>query len=158
MDHTSPPSRRVLISIGLVFVAYAALRLATAQPVLEKPRILADTTAYTRISEVPLASVDFWAASRPAAFPLLLKIAGQDYNVAAALQLGISIVAWGLLALMISRFVRPAWLQIAGFVLILLFSLDRHIASWDFVMLTESLSLSSLALFLAESAANAGSS
>jgi hypothetical protein len=151
MDHTRPRNHRVLIVIALVFLAYAALRLGTAPPVLEKPRILADTTAYTRISEVPLTTIDFWAASRPAAFPLLLKITEQDYNLAAAVQLGISIVAWGLLALMISGFLRPAWLQIAGFGLILLFSLDRHIANWDFVMLTESLSVSSLALFLAAS-------
>jgi hypothetical protein len=151
MNHVSPHRRRVLILIGLVFLGYAALRLATAPRVIEKPRILADTTAYTRVSEVPLASIDFWAAARPPAFPLLLKIAGQHYNLTAALQLGISIAAWGLLALMTSRFLQPAWLQITGIVLVLLFSLDRHVASWDFVMLTESLSISSLALFLVAS-------
>ena len=53
MDHTSPRSRRVLIVIGLLFLAYGALCLATAPPVLEKLRILADTTAYARISRVP---------------------------------------------------------------------------------------------------------
>jgi hypothetical protein len=141
--------RTSLIAIGLVFVAYAWLRLGTAAPVIEKPRILADTTAYTRISAVPISKLDFWAGSRPPAFPLLLKITGQDYNLAAAVQLCISIVAWGLLALLVSQFLRPAWLQVSGFALILLFSVDRHIASWDFVMMTESLSVSSLALFIA---------
>ena len=53
MNHSSPHSRRVLIVISLVFLAYGAIRMATATPVLEKPRILADTTAYTRISQVP---------------------------------------------------------------------------------------------------------
>ena len=135
--------------MGLVFLAYAGLRLVTAAPILEKPRILADTTAYTRISTVPLGTIDFWSGSRPPAFPLLLKIAAQDYSLAAAIQLGISIVAWGLLALMVSRFLQSTWLQVAGLALILLFSLDRHVASWDFVMMTESLSVSSLALFIA---------
>ena len=137
--------------MGLLFLAYAALRLATASPIVEKPRILADTTAYTRISAQPIGGIDFWAGSRPPAFPLLLKVSEQDYNRAAAFQLGISIAAWGLLAFMVSPFLNLPWLQVAGFALILLFSLDRHIASWDFVMMTESLSVSSLALFIAVS-------
>ena len=149
MDQMSSGSRLRLIAVVLIFLAYAGLRLASAPPVLEKPRILADTTAYTRISAQPIDQIDFWAGSRPPAFPLLLKIAQQDYNRTAALQLGISILAWGLLALAVSRFLKFRWLQVAGFALVLLFSLDRHIAAWDFVMMTESLSLSSLALFIA---------
>jgi hypothetical protein len=149
MEHLSAGSRLRLIAIGLVFLAYAGVRLVSAPPILEKPRILADTTAYTRISAQPIGKLDFWAGSRPVAFPLLLKIAHQDYSRSAALQLGISILAWGLLALAVSGFLKFPWLQAAGFALVLLFSLDRHIAAWDFVMMTESLSLSSLALFIA---------
>jgi hypothetical protein len=40
-------------------------------------------------------------------------------------------------------------LRPVAFGLVLALSLDRHIAGWDVVMLTESLSLSLLALFLA---------
>ncbi len=148
MDHISSRNRISLIAMAFIFLAYAAARLVAAPPVLEKPRILDDTTAYTRISLEPVAHIDFWAASRPPLFPLLLKLVHQDYGRAAAFQLGISIVAWGLLAVAISSFLRYAWLQPVGFGLILLFSLDRHIAAWDFVMMTESLSVSCLALFI----------
>ena len=44
---------------------------------------------------------------------------------------------------------QSPWLQVLAFCLILGFSLDRHISGWDSVMLTESLSVSSLALFIA---------
>ena len=145
----SSGNRTSLIAIGVIFLLYGGVRSVTAPAILEKPRILADTTAYTRISTVPISAIDFWAGSRPPAFPLLLKLVAQNYNLAAAVQLGISIVAWGLLGFMVTRFLRPAWLQVAGFALVLFFSLDRHLASWDFVMMTESLSVSSLALFLA---------
>ncbi len=149
MNQVSPRNRISLIATALIFLTYAAARLIAAPPVLEKPRILDDTTAYTRISQEPVNQIDFWAASRPPLFPLILKLADQDYSRAAAFQLGISIVAWGLLALAVCSFLRFAWLQPAGLGLILLFSLDRHIAAWDFVMLTESLSISCLALFVA---------
>jgi hypothetical protein len=149
MHLRSSGKRFRLAAIALVFLAYAGLRLATAAAVLEKPRILADTTAYTRISAQSADQLSFWAGSRPPAFPLLLKIAQQDYNRAATFQLVISILAWGVLALAVSSLLRPSWLQVAGFALLLAFSLDRHIAAWDFVMMTESLSLSSLALFIA---------
>ena len=149
MDLRSSGTRFHLVAVVLVFLAYVGLRLATSPQVLEKPRILADTTAYTRISAQPADQISFWAGSRPPVFPLLLKIAQQDYYRTAAIQLVISILAWGVLALAVSSFLRFPWLQVVGFALVLVFSLDRHIAAWDFVMLTESLSLSSLALFIA---------
>ena len=138
-----------LSALALIFLTYASLRLVSGAWIWQKPRILADTTAYTRISAQPIGDWDFWTGSRPPAFPLLLKIAQQDYTRTAALQLGLSVLAWGLLAFAISGFLRFSWLQVAGFALVLVFSLDRHIAAWDFVMMTESLSLSSLALFIA---------
>ena len=142
-------SRLHLTAVVLIFLAYAGLRLVSGAWVLEKPRVLADTTAYARISAEPINHWDFWTGSRPPAFSLLLKIAQQDYNRTAAFQLGLSILAWGVLALAVSGFLKFSWLQVAGFALLLVFSLDRHIAAWDFVMMTESLSLSSLALFIA---------
>jgi len=135
--------------IAILFVIYAGARALTAPPILDKPRVLADTTAYERISREPIGSVDLWAASRPVMFPLLLKAAQQDFDRAAAFQLALSIPAWGVLALMVSRFLRHPALQVAGFAVVLLFSLERHIAGWDFVMMSESLSITTIILFTA---------
>ncbi len=132
-----------------LFLAYAAGRVISALPALGKPRSLADTTAYLRISGQPLLDIHFWGSTRPLVFPLLLKIADQNLRLTAALQLTISILAWGVLALMVARALRGRLFRLFAFALLLAFSLDRHIAGWDFVMMTESLSVSFLALFIA---------
>jgi hypothetical protein len=108
-----------------------------------------DTTAYLRISGQPLLDVDFWGSSRPLVFPLLLKIAQQDFFTAAALQLGFSILAWTLLALSVAASFRTLSLSLFSFGLILALSLVRSLAGWDFTMLTESLSVSWFVIFLA---------
>jgi hypothetical protein len=142
-------NRRFLVLILAIFLAYAVGRVISSLPAIGDPRSLADTTAYLRISRQPLSDVEFWTGARPFVFPLLLKLAKQSASMAAVLQLGSSIFAWGLLAWMTIRFLKNPWLKLLAFCLILLLSLDRHIAGWDFVMMTESLSISFLVLFIA---------
>jgi hypothetical protein len=171
-------NRLTTIIFLLIFIAYASGRIVAGLPEINKPRRLADTVAYMRISSQPILSVKFWGSTRPFVFPLLLKAVNQDVRCTAAMQLGISILVWGLLAMMVARSMKtfslktlngtiqsavsqtkPAggftWvksvlnLQVFAFGLILAFSLDRHIAGWDFVMMTESLSISGLVLFIA---------
>ena len=142
-------NRRFLVIILVIFLAYAIGRVISSLPAIDNPRSLADTTAYLRISRQPLSDFEFWTGARPFVFPLLLKLAKQSASMAAVLQLGFSIFAWGLLAWMTIRFLENPWLKLLALCLILLFSLDRHIAGWDFVMMTESLSISFLVLFIA---------
>jgi hypothetical protein len=133
----------------VIFLLYAVARVVTNLPALDKPRELADTTAYLRISREPVQSQKFWGDARPFVFPLLLKISGQNLSIAATLHLGLSILAWGLLALMISASFRPSYLTLLSFGLIFALSLVRHLSSWDYVMMTESLSVTFFVLFLA---------
>jgi hypothetical protein len=132
-----------------LFALYVTARLLYAQPALVKPRVMDDTQAYFRISNQPLLDVKFWGDSRPLVFPLLLKIAAQDFSTAAALQLGFSLLAWTLLGLSVAASLRTRSLAPFAFGLILALSLVRHLAGWDFTMLTESLSVSWFVLFLA---------
>jgi len=142
-------NKAVYLFLIVIFICYVLLRAIINLPALNKPRELADTTAYLRISNQPLLSADFWGSSRPLGFPLLLKIAHQNDQVTATLQLGFSILVWGLLAFAVAASLRPLWLQPLVFVLILALSLVRQLAGWDFVMMTESLSVSWFVLFLA---------
>lgn len=141
--------KAVYLFLLFLFICYLILRVTTSLPALNKPRTLADTTAYLRISNQPLFSVNFWGSSRPFVFPLLLKVTHQDDRVAAQLQLGFSILAWGLLAFAAAASLRTLWLEPLAFILILALSLVRKLAGWDFVMMTESLSISGFVLFLA---------
>ena len=140
-------TRRILY-IAL-FALYVTARLLDAQPALAKPRVMDDTQAYLRISQQPPLDVKFWGDSRPLVFPLLLKIAAQDFSTAAALQLGFSLLAWTLLGLSVAASLRTRGLAPFAFGLILALSLVRPLAGWDFTMLTESLSVSWFVLFLA---------
>jgi hypothetical protein len=141
-------SRKNSLLLAL-FVFYAIARVVLSQPALARPRELADTTAYLRISQQPVLDADFWGSSRPFVFPLLLKVAYQDPRLAVDLQMAFSILAWGLLALAVSSFLRTSWLKPLSFALLLVLSLVPHLAGWDFTLLTESLSISWFVIFLA---------
>lgn len=137
------------IMLALIFLVYVIARVTLNLPALSKPRELADTAAYLRISKEPISDIKFWGDSRPFVFPLLLKISGQDVSTAATLHLGFSILTWGFLALTISALLSSTYLQLLSFGIILVLGLVRHLASWDYVMMTESLSVSWFVLFLA---------
>jgi len=132
-----------------VFLIYAAARILTNLPALQKPRELADTAAYLRISREPIQSQKFWGDARPFVFPLLLKIASQDVSAAALMQLALSILAWGGFALALGASFQRAELSFFSSGLILVLSLVPHLAGWDYVMMTESLSVTFFVLFLA---------
>ncbi len=137
------------ILLAAIFLIYILARITLNLPALAKPRELADTVAYLRISREPLQSQKFWGDARPFVFPLFLKISQQDVSSAAVLHLGFSILAWAFLAFAISASFRSPNLNLFSFSIILALSLARHLASWDYVMMTESLSISFFILFLA---------
>ncbi|HLF73982.1 MAG TPA: hypothetical protein VI524_06535 [Anaerolineales bacterium] len=142
-------SIKILAAIALVMllVGYAVLRWSNESVGFEKARQISDTRAYIRISGESLLTRDFWAAARPAVYPLVLKIFRADPGTVSAFQALFSILAWFTLAASVAWSLTGI-LRPVSMVLILLLSLDRHIAGWDAVILTESVSLSLLALFL----------
>ena len=144
----SSPNRKIIFLLAIIFLVYAAVRLTTNQPARSNPRELTDTIFYLRISQQPTFDDGFWGR-RAVVFPLLLKISKQDTSLASSIQLGFSIFAWGLLAFFVSASFRTAWLKLLSFGVILALSLVRHLGAWDYVMLTESLSVSFFVLFLA---------
>lgn len=125
----------------VIFIAYILVRVMTALPALSAPRELADTDIYLRISTQPILGSDFLSVDRPFVFPFLLQIVQQDFEAAAVIQLGLTILAWGILAYFISSSFQLVWLRLFSFIIILALSLVRHLAGWDFVMMTESLSI-----------------
>lgn len=134
-----------------VFLVYAFFRAFTTISAINAPRDLADTDIYVRISTQPILSDEFLYVDRPFVFPLLLQITNQEFKPAVVFQLGLTIVAWGLLAWSISTFFKNSLLSLFSFIIILALSLVRHLAGWDFVLMTESLSLSIFALFIVSS-------
>jgi hypothetical protein len=137
-----------VLFLMFVFATYAYLRWQNEAPAFEKAKETADTPAYIRISGDALLSKGFWINSRPPMFPLVLKVFEGDKVRVAAFHASFSILAWGALGLAVAySFSNP--LRPIAFALMLCLSLDRHIAGWDVVMLTESISISIMAIFVA---------
>ena len=135
------------IILVILFAVYAVLRWNNESVAFEKAKQTSDTKAYIRISREPLLTRDFWANTRPAIYPLILKIFQADVSTVSAFQSAFSILAWFILASSIA-YSLTGFLRSISFGLILVLSLDRHIAGWDVVMLTESVSLSLMVLFI----------
>jgi len=147
--YSQSAKKTISIIQGITLLIYILLRVFTTLSAIAAPRELADTDIYLRISKESIFGTNFFAVKRPFVFPFLLQLVHQDFTAAAVIQLSLSILAWGLLALVVSGSLRPAWLKFAAFVVILALSLVRHLAGWDFVMMTESLSLSTFVFFIA---------
>lgn len=132
----------------IVFALYSAIRIINLATAVERVKSTADTPAYLRISQESVLSRDFLAGSRPFVFPGLLKLFGQNEKNVVWAQGLFSVMSWSILAVSVSASVRTYIAKAAAIGLLLLFSLYRYILGWDSVLLTESLSLSLLALFI----------
>lgn len=140
---------KVSLALVIIFGLYAVVRLALSVSAISDPGMIEDTTAYLRISRENILSQRFWADARPFVFPLLLKLTGQYLPLTSLIQLFFSIFSWGCLAFLFVDFLRNNWVKIISFNVLLALSLVRHFASWDYMIMTESLSLSFFVLFLA---------
>lgn len=145
----NPKATLVYLLMTLLFVSYAVIRITNLAQAVQKVKSTADTTSYVRISKENILRAEFLAGSRPFMFPLVLKLFGNNDEVVVWAQGIFSIMSWGILASSVAYSLNIALLRLVAFGLILLLSLYRYVIAWDSVLLTESISLSLMALFLA---------
>jgi hypothetical protein len=110
-----------------------------------------DSKTYVDASRVPLLSLAFWAGPRAPAVPLLLKLTGENFLTFVHVQIWVSIACWGFLAFAAGRCVEPGWRRFVASGSLLAFALTRPVSQWDRQILSESMSLSFLALAMATS-------
>jgi hypothetical protein len=150
------PSTAVYV---IIFLVYAALRIASLNAI-HNVREFPDTQDYQAKASWPLLSWGqhtgplegisiWWLQGRPPTVPFFYKLLGKSPNSIAGFQLALSILCWGLLALSVARAVRVPQLRPIVFVAILVFSLNDYIVLWDGVLLSESISISLMALLMA---------
>ena len=123
------------------------VRLVSAGPGHWPVRPSSGTTpqVYTHIASRSLWAVSFWAGQRPPATPLLIKLVGSSSGFLAA-QAVIAALAWGFLAWTVGRLVTPGWRQVVAAWSILAFATAFPVTLWNRSVLSESLSMSLLAL------------
>ena len=127
---------------------YATVRILNLSQAVQKVKATADTPSYVRISKEAIFGSRFLASSRPFIFPLALRLFNNNPERVAWAQGIFSILSWSALAAAVAYSLNLFILKFAGFSLILLLSLYRYIIGWDSVLLTESFSLSLMALFI----------
>jgi hypothetical protein len=112
------------------------------------PLTWTDTTSYAAVAGHPLWSTGFWAGSRPPFVPLLLKLTWSASSFTAT-QSVIAVLAWGLLALVVGRLVTAGWRRLVAVWVVLGFAASTPVILWNRSVLSESLSLSLLAVLVA---------
>ena len=112
------------------------------------PLIWTDTATYQAVAGHPLLSTGFFAGQRPPLVPFVLKLAPSP-TAFTAVQSVVAAVAWVVLALAIGRLVAAGWRRLVLQGVVLAFATSTPVTLWNRSVLSESLSLSLLALLVA---------
>ena len=107
-----------------------------------------DSAVYSAVASKPLWSHAFWVAPRPPLTPLLIKLVGSSSAFTTA-QAVIGALSWGFLAWTVGRLAPVGWRRVGATWATLAFATTLPITLWNRSVLSESLSMSLLALVFA---------
>lgn len=129
-----------------------------------------DTLSYVESSQVPLFSKEMMMGRRMLTTNLLYKffepmngykilvngsiettrrLIQPGFNNIAIFQLLISLAGWGLLAYMVSKYIKNPTIKILAAITVTVFGFTPQLADWDSILMSESLTYSLFALQLA---------
>lgn len=123
--------------------AYVVLRVLAFH---NQAQTLGDTATYEAAEHIPTFDIDFLAGGRSFFVPLVWKAIEGHIVVG---QLVISIACWLVLALALAASLRPRLAKAIALWLVFGLSLCNPITQWDYALMSESISLSLLALVVA---------
>jgi hypothetical protein len=135
------------VAIGIVYVA---LRIWSFAGVAGHSSTFPDTGGYLQTEHLSLTSLGFWTWYKPWGTPLLWKLVpGAESTTVPIAQWLLSVATWLIVAVTVYRTLERREVRIAGYTVVLAFSLVPAIAVWDGALLSESLALSLGALTVA---------
>ncbi len=146
---------QLFITIFLLFINTKMI-----YQISDLPRTSGDTIDFILGSAYHPLSLEFWTAYKPPLLPLLIRILGYTnaeifrhelLDDIANIQLIISAAAWSIFALSVSFHLKKRESKLLAFAVILFFSATLDISLWDRLTLSESLSISFFALWMAAS-------
>ena len=107
-----------------------------------------DTAWFVATARLPASDLSFWMSSRPWGYPLLLKMCGLDQEAIATGQFVLHITSH--IAFAFALFVSGSrtWAALIPGAAVLAFGVSPYLTSWTLVLLSESLALSTTAVFL----------
>ncbi len=159
-------SSRGQLAVFLLFVViFLGLRLANYEPPNWSVSNF-DTQEYIRVAHLPIFTSRFFTSNRTATIALMYKLAEPEggYEVTnlsspgdflspalteqpglgsvTKVQALVSVAAWILVAFVVFRNLTRPWSKIMGALLVLFFALSPQVAEWDYVLMSEPISLS----------------
>lgn len=131
---------------GVLVLALAGFRIGrtVATPIA----IWNDSLDYIKLAKQPWISTAFWIGPRPPMAAVLWKLTSTPARFTVT-QTVISVLAWSFLAFTVMKLLRPGWRSLVGPGLVLAFATTWPITLWDSLVLSESISLSALAVITA---------
>lgn len=155
-----------LAAVVIIIIAFSIMRIRLyGDPALSIAGN--DTQSYIESSQSPLFSAEILTGRRLLTTNLVYKLfepeTGYQILVNGSLetrrrkfqpgfdgivifQLAFSILGWGMLAYFIAENLQNTWIKISSAILILAFGYTPHIADWDSILMSESLTFSLFAL------------
>jgi hypothetical protein len=141
-------ARPEIIAFGALAVLFVAETLLQNAGVA--PAILPDSEEYLAIAaRHSLTAPEFWIGARLPGYPLFLKALQGSVTAVVGVQIAVYLSAWTLLAWRVFGVLSSRPLRIAGAAAIFLLALLPSVASWNHIVMTESLTLSLLARMMA---------
>ncbi len=141
----------LLLLLFSVFIVYVWLRIDNSHKIREPRASFGDVHEYFEVASQSILSKSFWIAIRPPVIPLLYKLIGNNKDSISSFQLWFSILSWCSLALVVVSTCRSSVVKPVAFGAILGFSLSQEIIMWDYLILSESISISLMVIFFATS-------
>ena len=134
---------QALIVISLIYILIRVLVSVSLEPV-----VMVDSQDYLYNASTPL-NFDFFCFSKPAGVALVYKMLAQDLDAIVRFQRLFSLISWLAFAWACVLALPDTTIRPVFFSGILLYSLTGDITAWDAVIMSESISLSLMLLFLA---------
>lgn len=131
----------------IIIILYIGIRVENVSSI-EKPKIYPDSKIYLSIADSSFNFTNYGTNKVPFVTPLVFKLVGGTPENIAVFNMSFSIFSWILLGFGTIKFIDGKLLKWLFFSLILMFSLSAEILLFDWNILSESISLSLMILFI----------
>jgi hypothetical protein len=132
----------------LIFALYICFRLYAFYMLPRQGYMLGfDAAQYMRDAHCSILSTCLYT-DRPFFYPLFIKLCLYNYKLISFSQCLISMLGWGFLAYCVNLHMQSKLIARMAFAFILLYSCAAYLILWDVKILTESLSISFLLMFI----------
>ena len=143
------PDNKLLIILLGILTAYSVVRFWIFHTLPHDHYFpMYDSIIYMDTSKLSLLNPYFYPF-KPFLYSLIVKIMARNVGAILLTQNLISIIAWFVLANCIRKQIVNTYLGLAALISILVYSCAAYIVIWDVKIMTESFSISLLAIFLA---------